>query len=167
MKGVRTFAIVVAATLLVGAGAAPVAQAEGEPTRDQYREWVEPICQANTVANKRILKNVQKRARSPRRAQMRRAGRQFIRASAVFGRTVGKLTRVPRPVADDPRLRKWFKQLHVVRSKLRKLGMALKQGNRIRAAHEQIRVERASNASNNVSFAFEFRYCKLNRSRFL
>ena len=72
-----------------------------------------------------------------------------------------------RPSTDDTRLRKWFKQLHIVQSKLRKLGQALKAGNRIRAAHEQIRVERASNASNNVSFVFEFHYCHLNRSRFL
>ena len=92
---------------------------------------------------------------------------QFIHASAVFGKTVGKLAHVQRPSTDDTRLRKWFKQLHIVQSKLRKLGQALKAGNRIRAAHEQIRVERASNASNNVSFVFEFHYCHLNRSRFL
>ncbi len=165
MKGVRTLVVAVATVALLGT--APLAHAEEEPTRDQFREAVEPICQANTVANKRILKNAQKRARSPKRAQMRRAGRQFIHASAVFGKTVGKLARVPRPAGDDPRLRKWFKQLRIVQSKLRKLGVALKQGNRIRAAHEQIRVERASNASNNVSFVFEFRYCRLNRSRFL
>lgn len=165
MKGVRTF-VVVAATLAL-LGAAPAADAEDEPNRDQYREAVEPICEANTVANKRILKNAQKRARSRKQAVMRRAGAQFIHASAAFGKAVGKLAREPRPPADDARLRKWFTQLRIVQSKLRKLGVALKRGNRIKAAHEQIRVERASNASNNVSFVFEFRYCRLNRSRFL
>jgi len=165
MKGLRTF--VVAAAIVALLGLAPATQAEDEPTRDTYREAVEPICEANTVANKRILKNVQKRARSSKRAVMRRAGAQFIHASAAFGETVGKLAREPRPPSDDARLRKWFRQLRVVQAKLRKLGVALKQGNRIQAAHEQIRVERASNASNNVSFVFEFRYCRLNRSRFL
>lgn len=165
MKGaLRKAALVLAATFVF---AVPAAYAEDEPTRDQYREQVEPICQANTVASKRILKNVQQKARSPKAVKMKQAGAQFIHASAVFGKTVGKLATVPRPASDDTRLRRWFTQLHIVQSKLRKLGQALKTGNRIRAAHEQIRVERASNASNNVSFAFEFHYCRLNRSRFL
>jgi hypothetical protein len=165
MKGVHTLAIsAMAMAMLV---AAPAAHAEEEPTRDQYREGVEPICQANTVANKQILKNAPARARSPEPAKMEQAGAQFIHAAAVFGKTVGKLAAVPRPPADDTRLRRWFTQLQVVQAKLRELGLALKEGNRIRAAHEQIRVERASNASNNVSFVFEFHYCHLNRSRFL
>lgn len=163
MKGVLTASIAVAALALL-----PVASAQAEePTRDQYREQVEPICQANTEANKRILKNVQSRARSRAPKAMRQAGGQFIRASAAFGETVVKLSAVPRPPADDARLMRWFEQLRIVEEKLGKLGEALREGNRIRAAHEQIRVERASNASNNVSFAFGFFYCKLNRSRFL
>jgi hypothetical protein len=164
MKGVRTLAISAAALALLAA--APVARAEEEPTRDQYREQVEPICQANTEANKRILENVTHKARSRVPAKMRQAGRQFIHASAVFAKAVRKLAAVPRPPADRPRLGKWFKQLGVVRQKLRKLGVALKAAEEIKAAHEQIRVERASNAANNFSFVFEFHYCRLNRSRF-
>lgn len=164
MKGVRTLAIPVAMLALLGA--APLAHAEEEPTRDQYREQVEPICQANTEANKRILKNVTAKARSRVPAKMRQAGRQFIHASAAFGKTVEKLAAVPRPTADDPRLRKWFDQLGIVREKLRSLGVALKADEEIKAAHEQIKVERASNAANNFSFVFEFHYCRLNRSRF-
>jgi hypothetical protein len=164
MKGVRTLAISAAALALLAV--APAAHAEEEPTRDQYREQVEPICKANTEANKRILKNVTARARSRVPAKMKQAGRQFIHASAVFGQTVQKLEAVPRPPADDPQLGKWFNQLDVVEEKLRSLGVALKAGEEIKAAHEQIRVERASNAANNFSFTFEFHYCRLNRSRF-
>lgn len=160
MKGVRT--AVLAAALL-----APAAAGAEEPTRQQYVEQVEPICQANTEANMRILKNVKDKARSHDAAKMREAGRQFIHASAVFGKTVGKLAAVPRPPADDARLLRWFKQLNIVREKLRKLGVALKAGEEIKAAHEQIRVERASNAANNVGFVFEFHYCRLTKSRFI
>jgi hypothetical protein len=164
MKGVRTFAISAAA--LAALVAAPAVHAEEEPTRDQYREQVEPICQTNTEANKRILRNVSARARSHDPAKMKQAGRQFIHASAAFGKAVTKLAAVPRPAADDARLRSWFKQLGIVREKLRSLGVALKASEEIKAAHEQIRVERASNAANNYSFVFEFHYCRLNRSRF-
>jgi hypothetical protein len=162
MKGVLTLAVAVAAVMLLVA--AP-AWAE-EPTRDQYREAVEPICQANTEANKRILKNAKDRAKSRVPAKMKEAGAQFIHASAVFGKTVEKLAGVPRPPADDARLLNWFKQLAIVQTNLRKLGVALKADEEIKAAHEQIRVERASNAANNFSFAFEFHYCRLTPSRF-
>lgn len=162
MKGVLTLAVsVAAATLLL----ATPAGAE-EPTRDQYREGVEPICEANTKANKRILRNAKERARSREAAKMKEAGAQFIHAAAVFGKTVEKLDGVPRPAADDARLVKWFKQLGIVQANLRKLGVALKAGEEIKAAHEQIRIERASNAANNVSFVFEFHYCRLTAARF-
>jgi hypothetical protein len=163
MKGVLTAAISVAALALLPA--VPAAAEEG-PTRAQYVEQVEPICQANTEANKRILKNVRTKARSKVPAKLKEAGAQFIHASAVFGKTVGKLSAVPRPATDDARLLKWFTQLEVVQAKLRALGVALKANEEIKAAHEQIRVERASNAANNFSFVFDFHYCHLTPSRF-
>jgi hypothetical protein len=163
MKGVRTTVALVAVLAL---GSVSAARAD-EPTRTQYVEQVEPICQANTDANLRILKNVQAKAQSRNPAKMKEAGAQFIHASAVFGKTVGKIAAVPRPPHDDERLLRWFKQLNIVREKLRKLGVALQAGEEIKAAHEQIRVERASNAANNVSFVFEFNACRLTKSRFI
>lgn len=164
MKGVLTAALSAAVLALLPAAAGA---AEEEPTRAQYVERVEPICQANTEANKRILKNVKTKAKSKVPAKLKQAGGQFIHASAVFGKTVEKLSAVPRPAADDPRLRKWFTQLGIVRAKLRALGVALEADEEIKAAHEQIRVERAANAANNFSFAFDFHYCHLTPSRFV
>jgi hypothetical protein len=165
MKGVLAFvASVLGATLALAL--APAARGEEAPTRAQYVEQVEPICRANTEANKRILKNVRTKARSKVRAKMKQAGAQFIHASAAFGAAVQKIATVLRPPADDARLLKWFKYLGIVQEKLRKLGEALKANEEIRAAHEQIRVERASNAANNVGFIFEFHYCRLTASRF-
>jgi len=159
----RTFRIAVltvAATLLL---AASVHAEEAGPSRAEYVSQVEPICEANTVANKRILKNVRTKARN---GKMKEAGAQFIHASAAFGSTVDKLAAVPRPSADDTRLLKWFDQLRVVQKNLRDLGKALKEEDKIRAAHESIRVERSSNAANNVGFVFEFHQCRITPSRF-
>lgn len=161
MKGALriTFAIVVAGLLL-----AVPARAEEPPTpRDEYRAAVEPICQANTEANERILKNVRKKVRQNR---LKEAGAQFIHASAAFRSAVDKIVAVPRPPEDEARLLKWFKFLRIVQEDLRKAGKALKAGDKILATHEVIRVERASNAANNVSFVFEFHYCHLSQSRF-
>ncbi len=163
MKGVRTAAITIAAMALLPAA---TASAEEEPTRAQYVEQVDPICQANTEANKRILKNVKTKARSKSPKTVRQAGSQFIQASTAFGAAEKKIAAVPRPPADDARLLKWFKHLGIVRTDLRKLGKALQKGEKILAAHEQVRVERAANAANNVSFVFEFKYCHLTPSRF-
>lgn len=163
MKGVRTAAILVATLALLPAA---TASAEEGPTRAQYVEAVEPICKANTDANKRILKNVKTKARSKSPQTVREAGAQFIRAADVFGKAKNAIAAVPRPVADDARLLKWFKYLSIVQEKLRLLGKALKEDEKILAAHEQIRVERASNAANNVSFIFEFHYCHLSASNF-
>lgn len=160
MKGTLVLAVsIAAATLLL---AAPV-RAEDPPERAEYVALVEPICQANTDANKRILKNVREKARN---GKMKEAGAQFIHAAAAFGSTVNKLAAVPRPPADDARLLKWFDQLRIVQANLRKLGKALKREDKILAAHEAIRVERSSNAANNVGFTFEFQACRITPSRF-
>jgi hypothetical protein len=153
----------IVATALLPAATASAAE---EPTRAQYVEQVDPICQANTEANKRILKNVKTKARSKSPKTVRQAGSQFIQASTAFAAAEKKIAAVPRPPADDARLLKWFKHLGIVRTNLRKLGKALQQGEKILAAHEQVRVERAANAANNVSFVFEFKYCHLSASNF-
>jgi hypothetical protein len=163
MRGpLRIAALTAAAMLLLVASV----RAEEGPSRAEYVEQVEPICQANTEANQRILKNVKTKARSKAPATVREAGAQFIRASRAFGSAERKIAAVPRPAADDARLLKWFKYLGIVKANLLKLGKALKAGEKILAAHEQIRVERASNAANNVSFIFEFHYCHLSASNF-
>ncbi len=151
---------IAAATLML---AAPV-RGEELPTREQYVAAVEPICESNTLANKRILKNVREKARN---GKLKEAGAQFIHASAAFGATVDKIAAVQRPPGDEPRLLRWLDQLRVVQAKLRKLGKALKEEDEIKAAHETIRVERASNAANNVGFTFEFHSCRITPSRFI
>jgi hypothetical protein len=147
------------AALVLAAGAG----ADEGPTRDEYRAQVEPICQANTEANKRILRNVRPKVRNGR---LHAAGHQFIRASEAFGATVREIAAVPRPPADDERLVKWFGFLKIIRANLRHVGTALLDDDRIRASHEAIRVERSGNAANNVSFVFEFTYCRITPSRF-
>ena len=163
MRGTLRIAVFTAAAMLL---LAATAHAEEVPSRAQYVEQVDPICQTNTEANQRILKNVKTKARSKSPQTVKEAGAQFIHASSAFGAAETKIAAVPRPAADDARLLKWFKFLSVVKTDLRKLGVALKEGKKILAAHEQIRVERASNAANNVSFTFEFRYCHLSASSF-
>ena len=161
MKGTLGItAAIVAATLVAG-----VAHAEEGlgPTRAEYVASVEPICESNTAANKRILKGARDKVNG---GKMPAAGGQFIRASDAFGKTIEKIVAVPRPPEDDARLMKWVGFLKIVKSNLRKIGLALKDENRVKANHEAIRTERSANAANNVSSVFLFRYCRLTPSRF-
>ena len=150
-----------AATVL-GAFSASVIAAE-PPSREEYKATVEPICQQNTLANKRILEGARERVNNGR---MKQAGAQFLRASERFRETVADIEAVPRPSADDARLVKWFGFLEIVARNLRKVGKALREENRVKAIHERIRVERSSNAANNVSYVFQFHYCRITPSRF-
>lgn len=161
MKGTLQIAVTAIVAMLIVAGTAQAA--EGGPSRDEYVALVEPICEANTAANDRILRNVRDKVRNDK---LNAAGNQFIRASDAFRRTVGEIAAVPRPPADDARLIRWFGFLEIVAANLRHLGKALLDGDKIKAAHESVRVERSGNAANNVGFVFGFVYCRITPSRF-
>jgi hypothetical protein len=153
--------LVLAVTLV--AATAACAEEAPAPTREEYVAKVDPICQKNTEANKRILDGASKKVSAGKLPQ---AGAQFTRASAAFGRSVKEIIAVPRPPADSPRLEKWFGFLKIIQTNLGKVGKALKEGNKVKAVHEKIRAERSSNAANNVSFVFGFKYCHLAASQF-
>ncbi len=156
-------ALAVAATLAV-AGPAYAEIAPGTiPTRDEYVATVDPICEKNTLANKRILKGASEKVNAGRLAD---AGSHFTRAATAFGKSVREIIAVPRPTEDSPRLEKWFTFLRKVQENLGKVGKALKEGNKVKATHEKIAAERSANASNNVSFVFGFKHCALKASQF-
>jgi hypothetical protein len=159
MRGMLGTVAAFAAVMLVAA----LAYAAEGPTRAEYVDQVEPICERNTQDNKRILKGARGKVKQGKLAV---AGKQFTRASAAFGKTVQNLVAVPRPPEDDARLLKWFRFLRIVKTNLGKIGAALKRGNKVLANHEAIRAERSANAANNVAAIFPFRYCKLTPSRF-
>jgi hypothetical protein len=156
----RTRAI--AAALLALLAVAAVARGAEEPTREAYVATVEPICKSDREAAEKILGGTKDAIRD---GHLKVAGRQLIRASASFNGTIRRLVAVPRPPADEAKLQKWFKFLRIVRDRIRQTGVYYKEGKRLQATHESIRVERSGNAANNVSFSFGFRYCRLSRSR--
>ncbi len=153
MTKVITAAAVLIATLV----AAVSAYAEG-PSRTEYVSQVDPICKANTDTNKPLLKRARKSAQKKKFAS---ASADVNKAATNFGKSLKSIEAVPQPSEDVPRLEKWFGFLHTVQKNLGNVAKALKEENKIKAQHEEIRVERSSNAANNVSFVFGFKYCHL------
>jgi hypothetical protein len=164
MKGtLTTAALVIAATLVAAVSAHAAILPGANPTRAEYVAEVDPICEKNTNANKPILKHARQ---SVNAKKLPAAGADFARVSANFGKALKSIESVPRPTEDSARLEKWFGFLKTVQSNLSKVGKALKEENKVKAAHEKIRAERSSNAANNVSFVFGFKSCRLTPAQF-
>jgi hypothetical protein len=153
--------LAVGVTLTAAALAAPLAQAE--PNRAEYVAQLEPVCQANTKANLRILRRVRAKVK---KGKLRLAGRQFSRASAAFGSTVAQIAATPQPAADAAALANWLHYLHLETSYLRKLGKALKAGKTSRAQGFAVRLTRNANLANAAVFGFGFNNCRINPSDF-
>lgn len=156
-------ASITAAILLATLAGAGIAKAAEAPTQGEYVALVEPICQANTVSNQRLLDGVQAKIRQQRLAS---AGAQFIRAAAAFGKATAEISAVPQPPLDQTKLTKWIEHLRLVEDYLRKTGKALRHGNRGGATLDVIKLRSSSNAANNVVFNFEFHYCRITASEF-
>jgi hypothetical protein len=164
MKGpMATAALVIVATLVAAVSAGAEILPGTIPTREEYVATVDPICQKNSDTNKPLLKNASKKERAD---ELIAASRDVARVAANFGRTLKKIEAVPRPTEDSPRLEKWFGYLETLQTNLGKISKALKEEDKVRASHAKIKVERTSNAANNVSFVFQFQYCHLKASQF-
>jgi hypothetical protein len=157
MRAKLTTAMLVLAVTLVAAAAAWGDELTG-PSREEYVAQVDPICKANTDANRPLLTQARKLGKAEKYAS---AAGKVSRVASNFGKSIASIEAVPRPTEDSVRLRKWFGFLRIVRKNLNKVSIALRQENDIKAKHEEIRVERSSNAANNVSFVFGFKYCHL------
>ncbi|MEX2108515.1 MAG: hypothetical protein WD827_06485 [Solirubrobacterales bacterium] len=148
---------IVFATLVV---AAP---AHGEePTRESYVAQLEPMCEANAAANKRIMAGAKERLSN---GKMVLAGKQFIRVSQSFGSLVKKIAAVSPPAADAKPVQTWIKFLRLLKQRLRTVGKYFKEEERIKANHESIQAERSGNSANNTVYEFGFHHCRIKRFR--
>lgn len=141
---------------------AAIAHAE-EPTRDSYREAVEPICKVNTQANERILSGVKQ---AVRKNKLKQASRQFSKAAAALRKTLAELKAVPQPIADEARLAKWLADVGDEASLLEAAAKKLKAGNKAGAQTIVVRLTHNANLTNSLVAIFEFKFCRFEPSRF-
>ncbi len=153
-------AFVIALLAAVSAAAA----AEGELTRDEYVTRVDPICKANAKANARILKGVKGQVQH---GGLVPAGKRFIRASSVFGRTTAKIARIPQPGSDTAKLAKWIRYLKKEESFLRRIGQLLKSNKKNPAYKEAVRLKSNNNRANSAIVGYGFQHCSIDQSKFL
>ena len=152
------FTTMAAAALL----AVPLASA-AELTRDEYVARAEPICKANTEANKRIFAGAKEQVKA---GKLKAASTHFKRAAGAFNKTIAQLGAVPEPPADEAKLTKWLSYLQIESSYLVKIGKALAAEDKGAAQTLSVRLNRNSNLANNTVLAFGFDYCKIDPARF-
>jgi hypothetical protein len=156
--------LAIALVVALGATASAALAAEGELTRPEYIERVEPICKSNTEANSRILKGVKDQVKQEKLVP---AGKRFIRASAALGKAVGKIAAVPQPSADAPKLTKWVGYLKKEQGFLQKIGKALKANEKGKAQKLAVKLNDNNTDANNIVISFDFDECKIDSSRFI
>ena len=157
-----------AALAVVATGAFAVcvsaAAAIGEaPNRAEYVSRLEKICRPGAEATRRAMDGVRDDMHADR---IRIAAHKFGRAKMIFGTTVRKISRRPRPIGDRVRLRKWFTYLKRQESFLKRISAQLRAGRTIKAQRLTARFIHNGNLANNVTLAFGFNYCSFKFSRY-
>lgn len=160
--GKKSFAALSAVFVAFAMLSGPFAEA-AEVTRESYKEAVEPICKTNVKANERILKGVKAKVT---KGMLKPAATQFIKAANALHKAIGKLKAVPQPTADEAKLGKWLKYIQEEEGYFRKIAKKLRAGNKNGAFKMQLFLEKTANKANNEVLAFEFKYCKVNPSKF-
>jgi hypothetical protein len=158
LKATRAAVSIAALALVLGSPAA----AE-EVTRVTYKEVAEPICQANTEANERILAGVRGEVK---RGKLGPASKRFARAATALRRTLGELRKLPRPPADRARLSRWLGFVADEVELLERTSRYLAAGQKGAAEGMVVRLKSVATRANNVVFAFEFEYCRFDPARF-
>jgi hypothetical protein len=134
-----------------------------EISRDQYKTSVEPICQANTKANERILKGVKAQVKQ---GKLKAAAVKFNKAGLALKKTYNQLRALPQPTADEAKLAKWLAYVKTEADLFVKVGKKLKAGKKGAAQTLVNKLTTNANQANATVLAFNFRYCRFEPSKF-
>jgi hypothetical protein len=158
-RKIATFAIAICLSQLV----LSVAGAS-ELTREEYVDRAEPICKANTTANRHILKGIRV---DVRKGRLKLAGGKFSRAAQALDQTIKQLEQIPRPSADEGLLARWFTHLNGETKMLEKIARRLLKGNSVHLGQYVLELRHNANATNNIVLTFGFEYCLIQTAKFI
>jgi hypothetical protein len=156
-------AVALAALAVFLMAAVPLAFA-AEQTREAYVAEVEPICETNTKANEKILKNVKSEVKAGKLAP---AGASLTAAGKALKKTWTELGAVPQPAADSAKLTKWLGYVKGEAELFEKAGTLLKAGKKAPAQQVVNKLSKNADLANFEVVSFDFRYCKFEPSKFL
>ena len=156
-------AIALAALAVFLMAAVPLAFG-AEPTKESYKAEVEPICEANTKSNEKLLKNVKSEVKAEKLAP---AGASLVAAGKALKKTWSELGAVPQPAESATKLAKWLSYVKEEAALFEKAGSLLKAGKKAPAQQIVNKLSRNANLANFEVVSFGFHYCKFEPSKFL
>ncbi len=160
MSGKKLIVSLVAVAALVGA----VPSMAAEATPETYKAEVEPICKVNTEANERILKGVRAKVKA---GKLDAAAGQFRAAAKALKQARSELLKVPKPSADATRLTKWLGYVKTEVQLFETVAKKLSGDEETSAQKMVVRLISTAKQANNQVLDYEFRYCRLQPSKFL
>jgi hypothetical protein len=154
--------IVSLAAVVVLVGAVPSMAAEATP--ETYKAEVEPICKVNTEANEKILKGVRQKVKA---GELDAAAKQVRAAAKALKKARAQLLQVPKPAEDATRLTKWLGYVKTEVQLFEALARKLSNDEKTGAQKMVLRLTSTAKQANNQVLDYEFRYCRLQPSKFL
>ena len=160
---VRVLAVTALVVFAAQAVFTPVAMS-ADDSRAEYVEQGEPICKANTIASRDILRGIRQDIRE---GKLKRAGGKFQRAARALERTIQSLEQLERPSEDTTILARWFEQLNDEAALLKRVAKQLKAEKTANLGRYILEIRHTANKANNVVLTFGFEYCLLQPARYL
>jgi hypothetical protein len=157
-KSLRWVAASTVAALLVFASVAVA-----ETNREEYKAQVEPICKTNQDASNRILTGVKQMVKTNKLAQ---AGQAFAKAAMALEKAQKQLAAVEQPAADSAKLTKWLSEIKSEVSLMRTISKKFKAGDKSKATSLTVKLQNNANKANNLVIVFQFKYCKIDPSKY-
>ncbi len=159
-KMIRALTLALTAAIFLGIVSLASA-AEIEPS--VYKERVEPICQANSKANEKLLKPVKTEVKKGKDAL---AAKQLGEAAKALKTTEAELEAVEQPPADAAKLSKWLGYVKTEASLFEQTGKALKSNNKNKAQQLESKLNANANSANAEVLSFSFHYCRFEPSKY-
>jgi hypothetical protein len=147
--------------LAIGVSVGATAFAATPPTHEQYVAGAEQICKSRSSQALALLKSAKKNIQADR-AEL--GGRELIKASGMFESMGKRLKALPKPVEDTAALEEWTQGLDAENSVLRKAGVALVAGQKVKAQGYLTRFVHNAAAARDVVLGFGFNYCLFKKS---
>jgi hypothetical protein len=134
--------------------------------REAYKEKVEPICKSNSSAADRLLGPVKGWVKQDK---LKQAGQAFSKAAVELEKTQKKLAEVPQPPEDAAKLGKWLSEIKAEVALMKTIAANFNKNTKAgksKATSLAVKLQNNATKANNNVIVFQFRYCKIDPSKY-
>jgi hypothetical protein len=134
--------------------------------RNAYKALVEPICKSNSSAADRLLGPVKGWVKQDK---LKQAGQAFSKAAVELEKTQKKLAEQPQPPEDAAKLGKWLSEIKAEVGLMKTIAANFNKNTKAgksKATSLAVKLQNNATKANNNVIVFQFRYCKIDPSKY-